>query len=87
MGIELGQGLGSNLRKVPRLGKNRKIGDLKRLAEVSINGGACGLIRQYTGNLTSWSRFLEHGCLDAVRDKFVRRCCMAVVSSCREAWH
>jgi len=57
MGIEPGRGPGSNLRKVPRLGKNRKIGDLKRLAEASINGGACGLIRQYTGNLTSWSHF------------------------------
>lgn len=57
MGMGLGRGLGPNLRKVPRLGKNCKIGDLKRLAEASINGGACGLIRQYSGNLTSWSHF------------------------------
>ena len=56
MGAELGLGPGSNLRKAPRLGKSRKAGDLKRLAGACINGGACGLIRQYTGNLTNWSR-------------------------------
>lgn len=41
------------LRKVPRLGNSRKAGNLKRLAGVFPNGEACGLIRQYTGNLTS----------------------------------
>jgi len=44
---------GLSLRKTPRLGKSRKAGDLMRLAGVCINGGACGLIRQYTGNLTN----------------------------------
>jgi len=39
--------------QIPRLGKNRKIGYLKRLAGVCINDGVCGLIRQYTGNLTN----------------------------------
>jgi hypothetical protein len=69
MGAGLGRSLGPNLRKAPRLGKSRKAGDLKRLAGARINGGACGLIRQYTGNLTSRSRsfnitvckFLENG--------------------------
>jgi len=59
MGAELGLSLGSNLRKAPRLGKSRKAGDLKRLAGACINGGACGLIRQYTGNLTNWSQSLN----------------------------
>jgi len=52
MGVELGVP-DSSLRKTPRLGNSRKAGDLKRLAGACINGGACGLIRQYTGNLTS----------------------------------
>jgi len=56
MGVKLELSFGFNLRKTPRLGKSRKAGDLKRLAGACINGGACGLIRQYTGNLTNWSR-------------------------------
>jgi len=32
---------------------NRKVGNLKRLAGVCINGGVCGLIRQYSWNLTN----------------------------------
>jgi len=55
MSVGLGK-LGSSLRKTLRLGKSRKAGDLKRLAGACINGGACGLIRQYTGNLTSRRR-------------------------------
>lgn len=43
------------LRETLRLGKSRKAGDLMRLAGACMNGGACGLIRQYTGNLTSRS--------------------------------
>jgi hypothetical protein len=46
-------GLLLRLRKVLCLGINCKIGDLMRLAGVCINDGACGLIRQYTWNLTS----------------------------------
>lgn len=42
-----------SLRKVFCLGIIRKIGDLMRLAGACINDGVCGLIRQYTGNLTS----------------------------------
>jgi len=48
--------VGSSLRKAPRLGNSCKAGDLKRLAGACINGGVCGLIRQYTGNLTNRSR-------------------------------
>lgn len=51
-----GHMLGSSLRKTLRLGNSRKAGNLMRLAGACINGGACGLIRQYTGNLTSRSR-------------------------------
>jgi len=54
MSVGLGK-LGSSLRKTLRLGKSCKAGDLKRLAGACINGGVCGLIRQYTGNLTSRS--------------------------------
>jgi len=43
------------LRGAPRLGSSRKAGDLKRLAGARWNGGVCGLIRQYTGHLTSRS--------------------------------
>ena len=34
--------------RLPRLGINRKVGDLMRLAGACINDGVCGLIRQYT---------------------------------------
>lgn len=39
--------------RAPRLGNSRKAGDLMSLAGARTNGEACGLIRQYTGNLTS----------------------------------
>ncbi len=78
--------LGAHLRKAPRLGKSRKTGDLMRLAGACINGGACGLIRQYTGHLTNC-----HACcaprLAPLRGLAGYRRCMAVVSSCREMWH
>lgn len=45
--------VGLSLHKTFRLGKSCKTGDLMRLAGVCINGGACGLIRQYSGNLTN----------------------------------
>lgn len=51
----LGDDIRPSLRKTPRLGNSRKAGDLKRLAGACINGGVCGLIRQYTGNLTNRS--------------------------------
>jgi len=46
------RGLPQHLRKVFCLGIIRKIGDLMRLAGTCINDGVCGLIRQYTWNLT-----------------------------------
>jgi len=55
MGARLGQAPGRCLRKAPRLGKSRKAGDLMSLAGACRNGGACGLIRQYTGHLTNRS--------------------------------
>jgi len=54
-GCWAGVTVGSSLRKAPRLGNSCKAGDLKRLAGACINGGVCGLIRQYTGNLTNRS--------------------------------
>jgi len=39
--------------RASRLGNSRKAGDLMGLAGARTNGEACGLIRQYTGNLTS----------------------------------
>jgi len=66
-----------SLRKVLCLGINCKVGDLMRLAGACINDGVCGLIRQYTCNLTSRSIIFII--------KF-RRYCMAVVSSCFKVW-
>lgn len=86
-GCWTGNSLGSSLRKTPRLGKSRKAGNLKRLAGACINGGVCGLIRQYTGNLTSRSYSGSSAFYVPIDNPPVRRCCMAVVSSCRGVWH
>lgn len=40
------------------LGNNCKVGNLKRLAGIYINDGVCGLIRQYTWNLTNCCDFI-----------------------------
>jgi len=79
-------GSGHRVRGTPRLGSSRKARDLKRLAGAWMNGGVCGLIRQYTGHLTSRRCGLTLA-LTRYRGRAVPRRCMAVVSSCRETWH
>jgi len=79
-------GLGHRVRGTPRLGSSRKARDLMRLAGAWMNGGVCGLIRQYTGHLTS-RRCGPALVLTCYRGRAVLRRCMAVVSSCRETWH
>jgi len=79
-------GSGHRVRGTPRLGKSRKARDLKRLAGAWMNGGGCGLIRQYTGHLTS-RRYGLPLALTCYGGGAIQRRCMAVVSSCRETWH
>jgi len=79
-------GLGHRVRGTPRLGSSRKARDLMRLAGAWMNGGVCGLIRQYTEHLTSRRCGLSLA-LTRYRGRAVPRRCMAVVSSCRETWH
>jgi hypothetical protein len=62
------------------LGIYRKIGDLKRLAGACRNDGVCGLIRQYTWNLTTYHKRIRKSKITFYRY------CMAVVSSCFEVW-